>query len=85
LDGWAEPILAVRRQALTALLDVARRAALALLEKDRYKELGEAAEAAHAALAAEADAVGMRGELDRFRDVHRFHARLAGDAGRKGK
>jgi hypothetical protein len=74
---WHEPITAVRRQALAARLDLARDAAREQLKKDQYRAMGQTAEKAQAELTAEADAVGLRAELEKFCDGCRTFAKLA--------
>jgi hypothetical protein len=80
VTAWRGELLALRKKALAGRLDAARAETLAELKKDRYQALGEAGERAMTDLGAEAEAVGLLKELEKFRDLCRFYAKLAKEA-----
>jgi hypothetical protein len=78
-SDWRDPITALRRKALSARLDAARVTAREQLKKDQYRAMGETGEKAYTDLADEAEAVGLRGEVEKFRADCRVFAKLAKD------
>jgi hypothetical protein len=80
--GWKDPLLVVRRQALKARLDLARKEALALLAADRYQAMAAAGKKAAEELADEARAVGAHAEVEQFNKVCQAYAALAAQAGK---
>jgi hypothetical protein len=78
-SDWREPITALRRKALSVRLDQARVTAREQLKKDQYRAMGETGEKAYTDLADEAEAVGLRNEVEKFRADCRVFAKLAKD------
>jgi hypothetical protein len=73
---------AVRRQAVRACLDAARREVATLLAKDRFQAIAALGERLGNVLRQEAEAVGSGGDLDQFRQACQTFGDLARQAGR---
>lgn len=83
LEPVREQLRAARRQAAAARLEAARRETMALLVADRFVAVGELGEKVARELADEADLVGLRVEVEAFRNSCGVFGDLARQAGKR--